>query len=109
MVSGNFFMQEQGVRIDSPRPGHAGCLKFPEPESVLSEQGCGDAGATARGTAGLQEDSIDGLAQSDGKDLKGSNDKGFAHVAAAFSYDPGLARKDVLAIAADDIGCFPRG
>lgn len=89
----------------------AGCkvLKFLEPESVLSEQGCGDTGTAAGWTAGLQEDSVDGLALSDGKDLGGPKNKGPAHIGTAFCYHPGPARKDVLAIAADNIGRFPRG
>ncbi len=76
---------------------------------MLSEQGGGDAGTTTGWTAGLQEDSIDGLALGDGKDLGCPTNKGPAHIGAAFGYHPCLARKDVLATAADNIGRFPRG
>ena len=76
---------------------------------MLSEKGCSDTGRTAGWTTGLQEDSIDGLASGDGKDLGGPMNKGPAHIGAACGYHPGPARKDILAIAVDDIGRFPRG
>jgi len=76
---------------------------------VLTEQGCcnTDVDTTGR-AAGLQEDSLNGLAFSDGKDLVCSFDECIADVGTASGYHTGVSQEDVLAASIKDIGCFPR-
>jgi len=84
------------------------CLEFPQEESVLTEQGCSDTDVDATGrAAGLQQDSLNGLAFCDGKDLICSFDKCLAHVHAVSGYHTGVSEEDVFSFSSNDIGGFP--
>ena len=76
---------------------------------MLPEQSCRNTAGPAGRTAGLQEDGINRLASGDGTDLDCPMNIGSAHIGTAFCHHPGLAGEDVLSVAADDIGGFPRG